>query len=140
VFNRLSNSLIFCGALARTRRRFGGYVSVTNLSGSLLLCCAIGDFSVEKRADYIAFSQEKAVRLAANASHSLSSQSREPDLMKFGGAVKGENIIVSFSGCPEEVDELISVLVLRELDELTREKAKELLALSGNSYAETVTL
>ncbi|MEK7648959.1 MAG: hypothetical protein AAB400_03510 [Patescibacteria group bacterium] len=61
------------------------------------------------------YSQEKGRRLQQYPDHVSSFQSRNPDEKKWGGAVRGNRVILSFSGLPEILDELAMVRAGLEL-------------------------
>jgi hypothetical protein len=126
--------------LRKEGRDIGGYLTVADQNGTPVFVTECGIYVSEKRADYLKFSQEKAIRLAQNKEHQMSSQSRDPDNFKFGGAVRGDNYIISFSGCPEQLDELISTLLLYRLGDITRSMALLLLHSSENSWAGVIKI
>ncbi len=92
--------------------RLGGYLCTARQDGIPLLVVSIGEPHVDKLPRYIEFCQEKARRLAEYPGDVLSLESRNPDLNRFGGAVRGEDYIASFSGFPERLDEVVAALVL----------------------------
>jgi len=74
----------------------------------------IGEVPAEKAEKYLAFCQEKALRLAAHPDHLASWQSRNPDADQWGGAVRVGDLIFSISGLPEMGDEAL-MLIMGEL-------------------------
>lgn len=94
----------------------GGYLVVADGQIGLPLgSLFIGEVPDDKDARYIKLAQEKALRLAANMSvrgHVLSWQSRDPERDLWGGAayIGMGNVILSFSGFPEELDEAIDLV------------------------------
>lgn len=96
--------------------KLGGYLCLTGQDGIPLLVVGIGEPQVGNLPRYIEFCQEKAARLALYPSDVLSLESREPDQNRFGGAVRGEDYIASFSGFPERLDEVVAALALSTMD------------------------
>lgn len=94
----------------------GGYLCIARLDGIPLLVVRVGEPDEAKLARYIEFCQEKAARLAQNPDHVLSRASRDPDQNRFGGAVRGKDYIASFSGFPEDLDEVVSAMTLSTVD------------------------
>jgi len=87
-------------------RRGGGYFCLADgVTGFPLLIFPIGIMPEEKVVKYLAFCQEKAKRLAKHSDHMSSWESRNPDENQWGGAIKIEDLIYSFSGLPELGDE-----------------------------------
>jgi hypothetical protein len=118
--------------------RQGGYLCVATSMGIPLLVCRIGEPDETKADKYLALCQEKARRLGANPDHDLSYQTRDPDNGQWGGAVRGHGYIVSFSGLPERLDEVLSAMVLFLRNRLPQGKAREIL--KGNPYTESFGL
>jgi hypothetical protein len=81
---------------------------------------------------YSDFSLEKALRLLNYPSHLSSRESRsEPDL-RFAGAVRGKHFVISFSGFPEDFDELLALWLAVLFGQLSPEEALEIAKLSVN--------
>jgi len=105
----------------------GGYLYVlpTNKAD---LHIPIGILDQTMLAKYRMFSREKAARLNEHPRHWFSSESREPTRDRFGGAARGtagdnSDIIISFSGMPEHIDEAMSLAYLVGMNYCTFEKA-----------------
>lgn len=96
----------------REKRKFGGYLTIALRDGVPILVALVGVPEERKREQCLAFSQEKAKRLAQHKDHFRSWESRDPDAQLYGGALRDTDYIVSFSGLPEELDEVVSLLVL----------------------------
>jgi len=117
--------------------RNNGYCTVANgVNGRPLLIFQVGECPEDKAAHRIDLSQEKALRLIqrANAPHLSSWQSRAPVNDRWGGAVRGNGFILSFSGLPEDADEAVSLVVAVSCSWLTWEKADEIADLSTNAF------
>lgn len=90
----------------------GGYFCVADgLSGTPLLVALVGEIPLEKVEKYMEFAQEKARRLSFHIGHVSSWESRDPDHDQWGGAIRIEDMIFSFSGLPELGDEVLMLLV-----------------------------
>ena len=88
--------------------RKGGYFCVADgLSGSPLLAGLVGEIPLEKVEKYMEFAQEKARRLSFQIGHVSSWESRDPSHDQWGGAIRIESLIFSFSGLPELADEAL---------------------------------
>lgn len=92
----------------------GGYFCIADEDGRPLIVVAVGSLSNEKATKCFDLAQEKARRLAEHPEHLTSWESRDPNALKFGGAVKDlRNYphIYSFSGLPEKVDEALMLAI-----------------------------
>lgn len=95
----------------------GGYLTV-RVDGEDSLVCPMGKgVPEEKWNQYRKYSMEKALRLASHAHHSSSWQTRQPDINRYGGAIRvprGQlitwDVIISFSGLPEQLDEALMLV------------------------------
>lgn len=98
----------------------GGYLTVL-IRGEpqISLCSAVGVFSDDPE-KYLVYSQEKAERLRGFWHQHLSSwESRDPDHGRWGGAIRAGDLIISFSGLPELVDEAVVTAAAYWLGEIT---------------------
>src|SRR3989344_1465644 len=94
--------------------RKGGYLCIADLTGTPLFVVALGEMPEEKRKQYLRNALEKAERLSytvRHGGHYLSRQSRDESRERWGGAVAGKDFIYSFSGFPEEADEIFMVIL-----------------------------
>ncbi|HEX8591259.1 MAG TPA: hypothetical protein VF696_00710 [Candidatus Paceibacterota bacterium] len=114
--------------------KFGGYLCLACPEGYPFAVVSIGRPDPGKLDRYLTFSQEKARRLAAHPEHRLSFESRDPEKDQWGGAVRGDMFIVSFSGLPERLDEVLSALILVSCDDVEFQDAMSRIA--GNPYVE----
>ncbi len=92
----------------------GGVFCVANsYDGRPLASFIFGCLTPDECDEYRAYAEEKAVRLAENPLHYLSSQSRDMTTTprRYGGAIRGRNFILSFSGFKEEQDEAAMLLL-----------------------------
>lgn len=94
------------------KKKTGGYLAVATRSAEPLLIVKIGQ--IEPSISHLCFQyvHEKFVRLAAYEEHYRSFESRAPLEKRYGGAVRDLETIVSFSGLPEGLDEILSMIVL----------------------------
>ncbi len=85
----------------------GIFCIADHATGTPLLICAFGAMTDEEYAEYVVFALEKAKRLAGEPLHFTSSQSRDMTTTpkRYGGAIRGKDFILSFSGFKEEQDE-----------------------------------
>jgi hypothetical protein len=96
-------------------KRKGGYLCVTMPTGTPLCVLIVGEVEPEEKAQkYFEFCQEKAKRLAANAGHVSSWQSRDESQNRYGGAIRTGKFILSFSGFPEDWDEACMVVAAQQ--------------------------
>ena len=116
------------------RGRTGGYLCVADSLG-ILLVCQIGDLDAAKAFQYFTVCQEKAKRLMENG-HISSWQSRDPDTKKYGGGVRTDNdVIFSFSGLTEHLDEALTAAVASLTKaRLSPERWAEISEISRNPY------
>jgi hypothetical protein len=75
----------------------------------------VGHPNPEKVSKYVDFCQEKSRRLAFNLNHVSSWESRNPDADQYGGAIRCQILILSFSGFPELGDEAIMLKAAQTL-------------------------
>lgn len=102
----------------------GGYLTIVDLKLNAILGTArIGAPPHKKFKKYFRLSVEKALRLLKYPKHNTSRQSRDIKRNKFGGAVRGLQFIVSFSGLPEIWDEALIVCALVIEKEISFAKA-----------------
>jgi hypothetical protein len=66
----------------------------------------IGTVPPDKEDKYRNFSREKCIRLSGYPDHVCSMQSRNPELDRYGGAIKVRGGFVGISGLPETYDEI----------------------------------
>jgi len=121
-------------ALALEPERTGGYLSIRSVEKGGLITSQIvaGNPAAEKQSRWKGLSQEKAERLGAYPAHSFSSQSRDIDSGKYGGAVRADcDLIFSFSGFSEALDEAFVLAVLQQAGFMNAAGSQALLAKSG---------
>lgn len=99
--------------------RKGVYLCLADSSGFPLVISAIGEVPEDKRQRYFDLCQEKALRLANNANHLSSYQTRNPEKDLWGGAIRcqEEGLIISCSGLPELADESLVMAIARDFFE-----------------------
>ena len=93
-----------------------------------------GTYEEQKALKYWEFAQEKADRLANHfgEGHLSSYQSRAPEKMRWGGAIRTPGgWILSFSGFPELMDEAFMLAVARQAGLITVSEAITVLAPHG---------
>ena len=135
----------------RSLENQGGYLTLEDFDGNIILISRHGDPAPEKNSKYKFFSDEKAGRLLDHPDHISSYQSRTPEEemadtpqmeRKYGGAIRIASIkaVLSFSGLPELLDEaLVTVAVIRigrffDSECLSELEINEIAAHSDNPY------
>jgi len=122
------------GAKHKETPRSGGYLCIADArTGMPLYLSILGVVPSGHAPKYLGFAQEKALRLAANPEDLASEQSRKPDEGKWGGAIRTDRYILSFSGLPEELDEAIMLSFAIKADFLTHEAAAHIARLTHNN-------
>ena len=112
--------------------RRGGFLCVADLQGRPLLIQAIGKPSDEKWDACLEFCEEKVRRLGMHPDHYRGWESRNLELLHYGGALRGERHLASFSGFPEGLDEVVAGAALYKGNDLC---AADLLhVLADNSF------
>ncbi|MDB5194841.1 MAG: hypothetical protein JWO84_25 [Parcubacteria group bacterium] len=138
LFQRLTQLPVISEKLARQERLAGGYVTIARPDGLPLATFGLGRVVLEKAADCHAFSLEKAHRLGGYAAaphcHRLSRESRDEEKKQYAGAVCGSRFITSFSGLPEDGDELYSALLQCRIGGMSVNNMHTLLALQPNTW------
>jgi hypothetical protein len=113
-----------------------GYIAVMlRENGRLILHAQVGDCPDEKANKYRELSLEKAQRVYDYRTIS-SWITRDPQEDKYGGGIAAGKYIIAFSGLPEEADEALVVALAEQLELLTSADAKNIIAVSKNSYIE----
>ncbi len=91
--------------------RRGGWLCVIDTRkdpyGRVVLHQQIGEVPTEKVDRYKLLSLEKAQRLIRYPDHRTSYETRNPACMQYGGAIRVNGCIISFSGLPEVWDEIL---------------------------------
>lgn len=93
-------------------RRGGGFCLADAGSGMFYTVALIGETPQEKTRKYLELCQEKARRLAQHPEHVSSWQTRNPP-ERWGGAIRADEHIFSFSGLPELGDEALMLKVVQ---------------------------
>ena len=127
--------------LPDTDKRGGGYLCVTKVRGGIpedapLCIVRLGEPAKEKISKYFEFSLEKASRLSDHRDHVSSWQSRDPENSRWGGAIRAEDYILSFSGLVELADEAVLVNSAFKLGMITGEACSRIKEASGNDLIE----
>jgi len=119
-------------------KRGGGYLCITKMKGDIpedapFLIIQVGAPTREKVLKYLEFSQEKALRLSAHPDHISSWQSRDYESNRYGGAIRAEGYILSFSGLTELADEAVLVNTAFRLGLISGGRCFEIAKVSGNN-------
>jgi hypothetical protein len=92
--------------------------------------CKFGDLPSDSRS--LEFCQEKATRVLKSGSSS-SWLTRDPEKNQWGGAVRvHEDVVLSFSGLPEDADEALVLVLAVYLDLIDLNDAQKIADQSGN--------
>ena len=122
---------------ARDRR--GGYFTVFDRrTMQIVLVVKIGNPAPEESRTYFKYSQEKAERLFISEELVSSYQNRDPDNGKWGGAIKTEDFILSFSGLSELGDEAVVLFTAYEFSLFTEKEVMKIAEISGNLHVESI--
>lgn len=116
-------------------KRTGGYFALmaeVKPTPSAMGPFKIGSVSAEKDAKYRELSVEKSTRMRNHREHVSSWQSRD-GVEKFGGAIRANGFILSFSGLPELADECAMLVLAVRLRLLTFAEATEIAKISSNN-------
>lgn len=119
--------------------QYGGYLTIFDKEDKEILTIEkIGEIPEEKEERYKNLSREKGERLFLHQGHLCSFQSRNPEEDRYGGAIRTENLIISFSGFPEDADTLFVIEVAKLVVELEKDRTTEILTLARieNLHAE----
>lgn len=106
--------------------RTGGFLTIADLAGQPLLVMLIGTSPEDRLVRYWRNSLEKALRTSLTGLAS-SRASRDQDRERWIGALRGRKLIGSFSGLPENFDEILVADVLVRTRDLASSQAKDLL-------------
>ena len=111
-----------------------GYLTILDASdGRLILQVQIGICPADKADKYCDFSLEKAKRVFETGDQS-SWQSRDPENGKWGGGIRANDHILSFSGMPELADEALSLTIAERMGWMTKQDAAAIASISGNNF------
>lgn len=118
----------------------GFFTVLDTRTGEIVKTMEIGKVPEEKREKYYKLSQEKAKRLYAHPEHLSSWQSRNPDQGEWGGSIRIENYIFSFSGLPELIDEALMLVLAHRFHWLDYGQGLEISFLSNNPFFQMLQL
>lgn len=111
----------------------GGFLCIADAStGAPYLIFNVGEVKEDQWANCLAYCQEKAHRLAEHPDHLASAESRDEDKHQWGGAIRANGIIISFSGLPEMLDECLCLELAVYLDRLDVDGVIAITQRSGN--------
>lgn len=119
----------------------GGYLAVwtvylSDTPGALLLLAALGYSPTEKAAKRMEVAMEKCQRLDSGdgKGHLASYESRNPEIGRWGGAVRGPQHIYGFSGLPELWDEAAMFVLAIRLYQLNEDDVLAQISEERNPY------
>jgi hypothetical protein len=115
------------------REWHGGYFCVANRAlGLPHAIIAIGEAPPEEWPKYLKFCQEKPMRLSTHPEHWSSAQSRDVENKRYAGAVRAGNLLLAFSGLPEQLDEALVLAIAVYADLLTEDAARRIASVWNN--------
>lgn len=120
--------------------RLGGYLCIADRTGLPVLVVRLGEMSTAKATQYFRNALEKALRLAlisGRCGDTLSRHSRDETRERWAGAVLGDEYVWSFSGLPEDADEMFVILLAHTEYDLSLYDAS--LLAGSNRYFEGLT-
>jgi|GEM_PF-2346212 len=118
----------------------GGYYCIADQGTILpLAIIPVGEIPSDKGAGRAARCIEKAARLSRHPRHDRSWESRDPERDMWGGAVRGRRFIHSFSGLPEELDEVFCCIVACALGDMSKESARRMIGEVFDRYEHLLT-
>jgi hypothetical protein len=111
----------------------GGVFVIASSEGIILAQAYFGRIPKDKIWKYWRLATEKSYRLSIHPEHVSSWQSRDGET-KWGGAIRVEEYILSFSGLPELWDEALMLLTARVSSHMKSEIAESVASISSNPY------
>lgn len=119
------------------QKKYGGFLCIMDRKkGKIIKTVLIGAVPAGKAARYESLAKEKAKRLFShlNEGHLTSYESRDPEADKWGGAILTENLILSFSGFPEDGDSFICLSTAHTLRDIKKEDEKRIIVITKTEY------
>ena len=114
-----------------------GYFTIRDsISGQPLQPIPIGVCPDDRVEKCFRLSLEKGERLFINKTHVSSFQSRDIANKKYGGAITFPNLIISFSGLPELVDEAVMLVLAYKLGWMDWAGVQNIITISQNPFFE----
>ncbi len=133
--DRLLGNMLDLGIVDHDRT--GGYLTILEQWPTdwdvPVLVALVGEIPNKKSRKYRDFSFEKAKRLMGHSEHLSSWQSRSPNEDRWGGAVRTDTHILSFSGLPELADEALMLALALKLGLLKDRYAATIAMTSDNN-------
>lgn len=105
-------------------------------TGKVLFGPSFAHLPAAKIGEHLVSCEEKAMRLAGNPDHISSWQSRNPEMDRWGGAIRAGSLILSMSGMREAADEALMLAVARKILKSPEEQQllDQIAKLSKNPY------
>ena len=118
------------------KNRTGGFLCLTTHDGIVLMQMLVGKLSDPVKADkYRRLSLEKCERLARNPDHLSCWPTRNTSDEMYGGAVRGNTMLLGFSGFPELYDESCMLAFGEQMGELEPSRIIYIASTSKNETA-----
>lgn len=119
------------------RKRYGGYLCIINKkTGKIIKTVLIGAIPIQKAKRCSTLAQEKARRVFSHLyeGHCTSYESRNHDADQWGGAIVTENLILAFSGYPEDGDTLICLSTAHAIGDIKKEQKERIIEITKIQY------
>lgn len=139
VAEKVQELLCLVAASACPERK-GGYLCIMEESVSVpLILARVGEIASDgKSAKYFGLAGEKAKRLWLIHAHSSSWQSRDEKSEQYGGAIRVNGWIFSFSGLTESADEALSLALAYVLGLAEKSEISKIGRISSNPHLEQI--
>jgi hypothetical protein len=137
ILNALELIVPFCAGLSGnpSPEKLSGFLTIFDADkGRGVVTMPFGEIPADKLDKYFSISQEKAGRLYDHPENRSSWQTRDPDNNLWGGAIRVQNHIFSFSGLPELLDEALMLELTTRFGWLDYPDALEIAHLSNNPF------
>lgn len=113
---------------------YGGILCVANANNGLpYMLLSVGEVWPGRFTVYLDSCLEQALRLASHPTHLSSAESRDDDAQHFPGAIRINDIILSFAGLDWALNESMVLCAARKICLLDDVSVTQLATLSGNT-------
>ena len=109
--------------IAEISGKRGGVLCVGRPDGCPKLCVTIGAPAKEQEYRFVNNAIEKCCRLGSNTKLASSRVSANEDFGRYAGAILGDTWIYSFSGFPQDMDEVYSLALAAMLEDISSDNA-----------------
>lgn len=141
LFQALDQALHYCLVHLQNndKIRQSGYFTLRDItSGRVIFTIMLGDVPKEKQEKYLNFSLEKGDRLFKNYKSNFKNfsswQTRNPDKDLWGGAIRTDKYVLSFSGLSELLDEALVLELALIMNWVNPYRLYEISQVSNNRF------